>query len=241
MVWSTKLVDGRACGLHLWRSSSSWLDAQCLLHIGWLSSSNSISSTYCVFVVQFVPLFLHCCAAVGKILTDTSRRAVRLRQIFLLPLSCFFCHLNSSTENTSISCPRWTRVTGCLICIMLYTEVNAQCDKLVTVVGRTKLTILTRTNFRPMSLPSLSNWASHVCVQHDAHEAARRAGPYTTDDTCLLQLAFSAMLRVFQLVPKSVFAYSLHWNFLAALISPTAYRFWSSPSPLTWAWELRHR
>jgi len=73
------------------------------------------------------------------------------------------------SENTSISCPRWTRVTGCLICITLYTEVNAQCDKLVTVVGRTKLTILTRTNFRPMSLPSLSNWASHVCVQHDAH------------------------------------------------------------------------
>ena len=32
---------------------------------------------------------------------------------------------------------RWTRATGCLICIMLYTEVNEQCDKLAKLVGRT--------------------------------------------------------------------------------------------------------
>jgi len=31
---STKLVDGRACGLHLRRFSASWLDAQSLLHAG---------------------------------------------------------------------------------------------------------------------------------------------------------------------------------------------------------------
>jgi len=39
----------------------------------------------------------------------------------------------------------------------------------------------------------------------------------------------------------AVFAYSLHWNFLAALMLPTAYRFWNSPSLVTWAWELCQR
>jgi len=34
MVWSTKLVDGRACGSHVRRSSASWLDARGLLHVG---------------------------------------------------------------------------------------------------------------------------------------------------------------------------------------------------------------
>jgi len=33
MMWSTKLVDGRACGLHLRRSSTSWLNALSLLHV----------------------------------------------------------------------------------------------------------------------------------------------------------------------------------------------------------------
>jgi len=32
-VWSTKLVDGRACGSHLRRSSTSWLNALSLLHV----------------------------------------------------------------------------------------------------------------------------------------------------------------------------------------------------------------
>jgi len=34
MVWSTELVDGRACGSHVRRSSASWLDARGLLHVG---------------------------------------------------------------------------------------------------------------------------------------------------------------------------------------------------------------
>ena len=34
MVWSTRLVDGRACGLCLRRSSESCLDAHSLLHVG---------------------------------------------------------------------------------------------------------------------------------------------------------------------------------------------------------------
>ena len=108
--------DGRA--RHGWMHNA-WL------HIGWLSSSNSISSTYCVFVVQFVPLFLHCCAAVGKILTDTSRRVVRLRQIFLLPLSCFFCQLNSSTVKIQVSVvpdgPAWRAASFASRCTQRWT------------------------------------------------------------------------------------------------------------------------
>ena len=33
MMWSTKLVDGRACGLHLRESSAWWLDVESLLHV----------------------------------------------------------------------------------------------------------------------------------------------------------------------------------------------------------------
>jgi len=72
--WSTKVVDGRACGLRPRRSSALWLDAQSLLHF---------------FDFHYFDLFLiccttcsyrlHCCTAVGKFLTGTSRRAVRLR------------------------------------------------------------------------------------------------------------------------------------------------------------------
>jgi len=40
--------------------------------------------------------------------------------------------------NTNISCHRGTRATP----VALYTKVDAQCDKLATVVGRTKLTTL---------------------------------------------------------------------------------------------------
>jgi len=38
---------------------------------------------------------------------------------------------------TNLSCRRWTRAT---CCIVLYTQVDAQCDKQVTVVSRTKFT-----------------------------------------------------------------------------------------------------
>ena len=40
------------------------------------------------------------------------------------------------THKTSISCRRRTRATGCLICIVLYSEIDAQCDKLAGFVGR---------------------------------------------------------------------------------------------------------
>jgi len=41
------------------------------------------------------------------------------------------------TVKTSISCRRWTRATRCLMRMMLYTKVDAHCDKLALVVGQT--------------------------------------------------------------------------------------------------------
>jgi len=40
-------------------------------------------------------------------------------------------------ELIGISCRRWTRATRSLARIVLYTQVDAQCDKLSKVVGRT--------------------------------------------------------------------------------------------------------
>ena len=44
---------------------------------------------------------------------------------------------------TSISCRRWTRATRCLTRIVLNTEVDARCEKLAKVVGRTSLVLST--------------------------------------------------------------------------------------------------
>ena len=43
------------------------------------------------------------------------------------------------TVESSISCRRWTRATRCLrpMRMMLYTKVDAHCDKLALVVGQT--------------------------------------------------------------------------------------------------------
>ena len=38
---------------------------------------------------------------------------------------------------TSISCRRWTRATGCLVCVVLYTESNGLCSARTKFVGRT--------------------------------------------------------------------------------------------------------
>ena len=50
---------------------------------------------------------------------------------------------------------------------------DARCDALETVVDLTKLAIFQVDNFK---LDSLSHRAT-ICVQQDAREAARRAGP----------------------------------------------------------------
>ena len=50
--------------------------------------------------------------------------------------------------------------------------VNARCDELATVVGRNKLTVLVA-----VGLGQFITLSIQLCVQHDAREAARRAGP----------------------------------------------------------------
>jgi len=66
-----------------------------------------------------------------------------------------------------------------------FTNVDAQCDKLATVVSRTKLTTLATVDAGPMSLAMhFITLSVRLCVQHVAREAARRAGPSATADTC---------------------------------------------------------
>ena len=68
----------------------------------------------------------------------------------MMPQNAFHFLLNSERDAsdvafdhkqiiTSISWRRWTRATRCLTCIVLqaYTNVDAQCNKLVKIVGRT--------------------------------------------------------------------------------------------------------
>jgi len=71
MVLSTKLVEGRACGLHLRRSTRR----------GWTQIVY-----YTSVELHYFDLFWICCttysysyAAVNQISTDTARRVVRLR------------------------------------------------------------------------------------------------------------------------------------------------------------------
>jgi len=72
IVLSTKLVDGRACGSHLRRSTR-----RCCTHIIYYTSVDCNPPTP-VCLDLLCNLFLHV-SAVDKILIDTARRAVRLR------------------------------------------------------------------------------------------------------------------------------------------------------------------
>jgi len=62
-----------ACGLHLRRSSESSLNSQVYYT---LVDCNPLTPLLRSALDSSYKLFLHCYAAVGKILTDTSRRAV---------------------------------------------------------------------------------------------------------------------------------------------------------------------
>ena len=48
--------------------------------------------------------------------------------------------LSRLPSDTSLGKCKWTRATRCIVLIALCTKLDARCDKLVTVVGRTKLT-----------------------------------------------------------------------------------------------------
>ena len=58
---------------------------------------------------------------------------------------------------TSTSYRTWTRTTRCIARIVLYTEVDAQCDRLDRVVGRTSTVAGTVNLLRPTTVASLSH------------------------------------------------------------------------------------
>ena len=67
-------------------------------------------------------------------------------------------------------------------CQLRSTKVDFQRDKLATVVGRIKLTILAAVD----AWSQFITLSVHLSVQHDVLEAARRAGPSATADTCCM-------------------------------------------------------
>jgi len=71
-----------------------------------------------------------------------------------------------------------------MCCQLSSTKVDAQCNKLVTVVGRTKLTVLA--TFDRLRWPVDHSERVQLCVQHDSGEAARRAGPSATLELMLV-------------------------------------------------------
>ena len=71
---------------------------------------------------------------------------------------------------------------------------DAQCDKLANVVGRTKMTGLATFDRRLWTVCRIEQ-AILVCVQHNAREAARRAGPSVTAETCFLAVFRGLELR----------------------------------------------
>jgi len=69
------------------------------------------------------------------------------------------CQLpRNSAETTCTTSPEPS--ISCFVCLVQYTEVDAQCDKLANVVGRTS-TVASAVNLvRPTTVVSLSHWAS---------------------------------------------------------------------------------
>ena len=67
-----------ACGLHIRRSSASWLNAQVYYTLVDCNPLTPLSLLRYVLDLS-IKLFLQCYAVVGKKSTDTSRRAVRLQ------------------------------------------------------------------------------------------------------------------------------------------------------------------
>jgi len=73
------------------------------------------------------------------------------------------------------------------------TEVDAQRDKLATVVGQ-KFTIFATVDVLPTILASLSAMSVYLSAQHDPY-SARRAGPSATVDSCDVQSWNDARLK----------------------------------------------
>jgi len=84
-----------ACGLHLRRSSASWLNA----HVYYtLVDCNPLTLLLRFALDLSYKLFLYCYAAVGKNSTDTSRRAARLQQQSVLSSHLLILLTNRETD-----------------------------------------------------------------------------------------------------------------------------------------------
>ena len=71
-------------------------------------------------------------------------------------------HMTSNCEDIiSISYCRWTHTMCCLKCRVLYTEVDAKCNKLAKAVDRT-LTVRSAVNL--IRLRTVTNWFITLCV-----------------------------------------------------------------------------
>jgi len=82
----------------------------------------------------------------------------------------------------SISRKKGTRSSVTLSQALGFKGRKTRCDKLATVFGRTKCTVVVTVDIGQCITLSV-----HICVQHDVREAASRAGPSATADTCCIR------------------------------------------------------
>ena len=100
-MWSTKVVDGQLVDYtYDGRARRGWMrNAQ--VYYTLVDCNPLIPLLRSVLDLSY-KLFIHCCAAVGTVLTDTSRRAVHLKSFLLHPL----LHTMSRIETAETSIVR---------------------------------------------------------------------------------------------------------------------------------------
>jgi len=104
----------------------------------------------CIYLFNFVVVL----TSLGRHVCDH-----RTPKINGLIVSCLdvFTHRKTFTSQTSFVCRRRTRATRRVTVSVMYTQVGAQCDKLATVGGQSKLTTLATVEmpFRQFKVQSL--------------------------------------------------------------------------------------
>ena len=114
MYWCGQQTRRRStCGLHLRRSSASWLNAK----VYYTLVDCKLMTPLLRFVLDLsYKLFLHCYAAVGKILTDTSRRASAVAEL----LDSFYLTHDTAASATANSVI--VHVTGDIVRSLSFTS-----------------------------------------------------------------------------------------------------------------------
>jgi len=114
----------------------------------------------------------------GDVFSFEQYNASRARDGVELLLLLFREILTLTTHNLScklikqvISCRRRTRAARCLTSIVLHTEVDAQCDKLASVVSRTPTVAGIVKLGRPTTVGSSLHWTSTFVEQSWQHVA----------------------------------------------------------------------